>query len=101
VQGCIFAGEIIPKRKKFFAGMLFQWRNHPWTEEILCRDAFPVEKSSLNGRNALQGLFSNGGIIPERKKFCPRMHMRWETASQKHKTQIKDTSLPETASSKA
>ena len=28
-----------------------------------------MEKSSLSGRNALQGLFSNGEIISERKKF--------------------------------
>jgi len=46
LQGLFSNGEIISGRKKFFAGMLFQRWNHPWTEEILCRDYFPVEESS-------------------------------------------------------
>jgi len=33
------------------------------------RDEFPVEESSLNERNSLQGLFSGEGIIPEQKKL--------------------------------
>ena len=37
--------------------------------KIVCRDYFPAKESSLNGRNSLQGLFSGGGIIPERKKL--------------------------------
>jgi len=37
--------------------------------ELLCGDEFLAEESSLSGRNSLQGLFSSGGIIPERKKF--------------------------------
>ena len=28
-QGLFSSGEIIPERKKFFAGIIFQWRNHP------------------------------------------------------------------------
>ena len=68
LQGLIFCGGIISGRKKFCVGMHFQRRNHLWTEEMLCRDYFLVEESSLSGRNALQGLFSSGGIIPERKK---------------------------------
>ena len=42
--------------------------------EHLCGDEFSAKKSSLNGRNSLQGLFSGGGIIPERQICCPGMH---------------------------
>ena len=77
LQGLFSNGEIIPERKECFAGIIFQWRNHPWAEEILCRDYFPAEKSSLDGRNSLQGLFSNGEIISERKKFFAGIIFQW------------------------
>ena len=69
VQRCFFSGGIILNRGKFCAGMLFQRRNHPKSEKILCRDYFPAEESSLIGRNSLQGLFSSGEIISGRQKF--------------------------------
>ena len=45
------------------------------------RDEFSAKESSLNGRNFLQGLFSSGGIIPERKKFFAGIIFRWEESS--------------------
>ena len=45
--------------------------------EHLCRDEFSAKESSLNGRKFLQGLFSDGGIIPERKKFFVGIIFRW------------------------
>ena len=77
LQGCFSSDGIIPGRKKFFAEIIFQWRNHPKSGKILCRDAFSPETSSLNGRNALLGLFSSGEIISGRQKFFAGMLFQW------------------------
>ncbi len=77
LQGCFFSGGIILNRGKFCAGMLFQRRNHPKSEKILRRDYFPAEESSLEGRNALRGLFFSGGIIPERKECFAGIIFQW------------------------
>ena len=87
LQGLFSSGEIILGRKKFFAEIIFQRRNHPWKEEMLCRDYFPVEKSSLSGKNSVQGCICNGKQHPQSARLkLLRMHLCLKQHPQKHKT---------------
>lgn len=86
LQGLFSSGGIIFDRKKFFAGIIFQWRNHLWTAEILCRDAFSVEKSSLSGKNSVQGCICNGKQHPKAQDSNYfRIHLCLKQHPQKHK----------------
>ena len=71
LQGCFSSGGIILGRKKCFAGIIFQWRNHLWTAEILCRDAFSVVESSLSGKNTVQRCIRDWKQPPQKHRTGP------------------------------
>ena len=85
LQGLFSNGGIIPERKECFAGIIFQWRNHLWTAEILCRDAFSVVESSLSGKNSVQGCICNGKQPPQSAKVKLRIHLCLKQHPQRHR----------------